>query len=252
MVKEKPVVVSFAGFDPCGGAGVLADIKTFEFNGVRGMGINTAITVQNDVDFVRCDWLDFEQIKGQFITLTERFKVAGIKIGLVKNIEIAKNIITLAKDHNSDVKIVWDPVLSASSGFDFQNINGNSALFELCKEITLFTPNYNEFKRLFPEDLKEEDVLSQFPDIKLLLKGGHHEIRGYDNLYDSGTKHTLKPVKDQIWEKHGSGCVLSSAICSYLVQGVSILESCRLGKLYVECFLASNRSLLGDHNFFYN
>src|SRR4051812_12759155 len=119
MQKSTPSVISFGGLDPSGGAGILADVKTFESLGVMACGISTAITYQNDIDFAGVDWLTNEQIYKQFEKLAERFTFEFAKIGLIKHFSQLLYIVDFLKSHNPEIKIIWDPILKASAGFDF-------------------------------------------------------------------------------------------------------------------------------------
>ena len=118
-MKKRPYVLTIAGFDPSGGAGLIADIKTFEALKVYGLSVCTANTIQNDIDFKSCYWVDIEIIKHQIAILFDRFRIDYVKIGIIKNWEILNTIIDLLLRKNAEIKIVLDPVLRSSSNFDF-------------------------------------------------------------------------------------------------------------------------------------
>ena len=122
MGEERVSVLSIAGFDPSGGAGILADIKTFEQQQVNGMGIITAITFQNDIEFVNLKWINIEDIIQQILTLKKRFDFEYIKIGLIKDLDTISEIIQLFK--NDEIKIIWDPIVKATAGFEFHQSFG--------------------------------------------------------------------------------------------------------------------------------
>src|ERR1017187_8593499 len=94
MTNQKPYALSIAGFDPSAGAGVLADIKTFESNGVYGFGAVSALTWQNDVEFDKVEWLDVNKILGQVEVLLRRFDIRHIKIGLIESMDVLQQIIS--------------------------------------------------------------------------------------------------------------------------------------------------------------
>ena len=119
MKKNRPYVLSIAGYDPCGGAGVLADIKTFETIGVYGLAVTTGITYQNDHKFAGVHWLSKKKIKNQLYPLLEAYKVEYVKIGLIESLEVQSEVIELLLGYNNDIKIIWDPILKASAGFSF-------------------------------------------------------------------------------------------------------------------------------------
>ena len=121
MHYSRPIVLSIAGFDPCGGAGVLADIKTFEQHQCLGMAINTAITNQVEDKFISVNWFSSDEIISQIKTLTEYYKIDFVKIGIVQNINTLNAIVTFLKQQNKNITIVWDTVLASSTGFAFMN-----------------------------------------------------------------------------------------------------------------------------------
>ena len=241
--------VSFAGFDPSAGAGLLADVKSMEATGVYGMGVCTALTVQNDVDFIQCEWQSIEFIKTQFETLATRFYFSAAKIGLVQDVEMVQEIVTILKKHNPLIHIVWDPILSASAGFKFDNFSDFKSIELLCKEIELLTPNLIEAERLFGEELSNDIILEKCNSFSILVKGGHSDDIGKDLLFHKGQLSVVTSEFKYLSPKHGTGCVLSSVICSFLAQGFGLLESCNKGKRYIEDFMSSNETLLGWHGF---
>lgn len=247
--KLRPYVLSIAGFDPSAGAGVLADIKCFEQNEVYGFGICSALTIQTDRDFLKNEWLDATQIIEQIAPLLLHFKVAAAKIGLIKDISVLLEVIDYLKKNQPGIKIVMDPVLRASAGYAFHDWdNGLKQLLPTLRQIDLFTPNYPEILRLGgnADVFKTAEAWSLYCPI--LLKGGHMAIhRGTDFLYIKGQKHELRPVVPNIYQKHGSGCVLSATITAGLALGRSLLPACTWAKANTEHFLNSNESLLGYH-----
>src|SRR3972149_10947273 len=100
MPKERPCVLSIAGFDPSGGAGVLADIKTFEQHKALGMGVVTGLTFQNDSEFDGVKWIETDEILKQIEVLARKFQFEFVKIGMVQNLETLEKII---ESHKSQV-----------------------------------------------------------------------------------------------------------------------------------------------------
>jgi len=218
-MKTRPYVLTIAGFDPSSGAGLTADVKTFEALKVYGLSVCTANTVQNDETFKDCHWVDMSIIKAQIDVLFDRFRIAYVKIGIVKNWEMLQEIIDFVLIKNQDIKIVLDPVLQASSGFNFNTKTENEDKFEqVLEKIFLITPNYNEIDQLFADKSIVETIDYIQSKTNLLLKGGHRKTQiGKDQLFvKSGENFTMNPKMKNISEKHGSGCVLSSAITAYL------------------------------------
>src|SRR5690606_3394625 len=132
----------------------------------------------------------------------------------------------------------------STSEFSFFDLNTISELKNVLKQVDLITPNYNEYKVLQEAHLFEKSENS----CSVLIKGGHREDKiGTDILIEKGGKISIQPnnTTSDFYPKHGSGCVLSSAIASYLAKGEN---DCRDGKLYIEKFLTSNSTLLGFHS----
>ncbi|WP_109097221.1 hydroxymethylpyrimidine/phosphomethylpyrimidine kinase [Aquimarina sp. AU58] len=256
MVK-RPYILTIAGFDPSNGAGLTADIKTIEALKGYGLSVCTANTIQNDVEFISCQWMDFDVIKNQIDILFDRFAITYVKIGIVQNWEVLNQIIDVVLEKNNAIKIVLDPVLRSSSNFNFHSYNDNlddqnnieKQFEEILNKIYLLTPNYNEIEKLYTSKTIEETITHISSKVNLFLKGGHRkEAVGKDELFTkSGKNFVFNPKKQNVSEKHGSGCVLSSAITTYLALGFPLIKACYRGKRYTEKVLSSNGSLLGYH-----
>jgi hydroxymethylpyrimidine/phosphomethylpyrimidine kinase len=244
MKQGKQYVLSVAGFDPSGGAGLLADIKTFERLGVYGLGAITANTFQDDVHVKRVDWMPLSSILDQIDLLLERFEVNFFKIGIVRNTEYLSAILKRLISKKPLAFIVWDPVIRSSSG---------SQLFEhalprdeILSKISLITPNLAEFELLFPTIARTMEFSYR---TMVYLKGGHSaDHPGRDLLFSNGRQQVFEPGENKLPAKHGSGCVLSSALCAYLALGNQVEEACRKSKRYIEDFLSSDPGLLGWHH----
>ena len=244
MTKKRPYVLSIAGFDPSGGAGVLADVKTFEKNKCLGMAVQTANTIQTEDEFQAVNWVDENVLMDQLIALTNRYSFEVAKIGLIKSIEQLKTI----TEHNnlSKTKIIWDPVLSASAGFDFQqDLEG---LENTLAKLFLITPNADEAKKISGLDNPQEGARKLGEAVQVLLTGGHNtEAPGKDFFVDGKTERSYNPKGQNRFAKHGSGCVFSSAIAASIARGYPLHKSILRGKRYVENYLSSSPNLLGHH-----
>ena len=246
----RPYVLSLAGFDPSGGAGLLADCKTFEQCGVYGFGVCTALTVQSDVQFERVQWVPLADIQAQAKPLLERFWVEWAKIGLVENLTELPQLLQWLRSQNPAIGVVWDPVLKASAGYDFHTGPAPELVAELCTGLVLLTPNQPEMRRLWPAAATAEAAAAAVSAYcPVLLKGGHAEgTAATDVLYQNGQEVArFSAPRLPYGEKHGSGCVLSAAIVAGLARGEPLVEACRSGKEYTARVLASNETLLGYH-----
>lgn len=243
MSPISPVAVSIAGFDPSGGAGVLADIKTFEQCGVYGMAVATANTIQDDRQVFHVDWMPADTILRQLDVLLQRFNPGHFKIGIIESSRTLQAVTEHIREFNPVAQIIWDPVLKSSSGYCF--FENNAAPETLLENIFLVTPNLPEFETLLGDD---DRALEYSANCHIYLKGGHSEAeKGVDHLFSNGIKTSFSAEKGGVYDKHGSGCVLSSAITAALASGHDLHGSCRLGKRYTEQFLSSHQSLLGWH-----
>lgn len=246
-LPKRPVVLSIAGFDPSAGAGLLADIKTFESLKTYGLGVQTALTVQTDTAFQSCCWTDEKQLIAQLETLLKRFSVAAVKIGIVENWEQLLKLVVMLHKYSNKIPIVWDPVLQASTGFPF-HAKEDKLWVECLKKITVLTPNWDEVQALLGTDF-EAQIAEITQHCAVYLKGGHRlERKGEDILYlKKGRQFVYKPHCRECSPKHGSGCVLSSALAAYLALGFPLYKAVFRAKRYAERFLQSNPSLLGYH-----
>jgi hydroxymethylpyrimidine/phosphomethylpyrimidine kinase len=249
MHIDRPIVLSIAGLDPSGGAGLLADAKTFERHKVYGLGVCTAQTLQTESEFMSIRWEKPQDILAAVEKMLMHYEVKAVKIGIAENINVLQKIVSCIYSANKELKIIVDPIIKTGTGFRFWN-NGieKGKLNELLSMIYLLTPNFHEIKELYPE-LDERDAaeeLSRYCNV--LLKGGHNTSEpATDYLFMKGEAERIIPESVTIYSKHGSGCVLSSAITANLALGFDLIASCKLAKKYIEEFLASNETLLGYH-----
>lgn len=250
-MKKRPYILSIAGFDPSGGAGLIADCKTFEAVKCQGLSVCTANTIQTDTDFFECIWTSTEVIKKQIEVLFERFDINVVKIGIIQNWETLLQIVNFLVSLKAEVKIVLDPVLRSSTNFDFQNGFDEEIFNSILEKIYVLTPNYNEIQALFPAKEIDETIKMISAKTNLFLKGGHNEAeKGKDYLYTKkGMLHPMNPKYTNVFPKHGSGCVLSSAIAANLASGFPLLKSCFRAKRFTEKYLGSSKELLGKFNF---
>lgn len=242
-------ILSIAGHDPSGGAGITSDIKTFDAHGLYGLSVCTAITVQNEKEFKNCSWVPVETILAQIDTLFEHYEIQLVKIGIVESWRVLLQVVNKLHEVNPKVKIILDPILKASSGFDFHTNEDQKLLDEIWSKCFIITPNYDEIKSLYPQ-MNIEDTLEHIASFtNIYLKGGHREDKkGYDELYYSQiVMVNIAPFLNEALEKHGSGCVLSSALASNVALDIDLEDAARNAKKYTEQFLNSHPSLLGLH-----
>lgn len=243
-----PFVMSIAGFDPSSGAGVTADIKTFESTGSYGLGICTALTFQNEDIYENTRWVSPEEIRQQCELQFQKHRPEYVKIGLIRDFEVLDQLTGFLSTIGKDVKIIWDPIMKASAGPVFHNHNGlkNSQIFD---RLYLITPNTDELRQLFGEHTGPEELqqICRKHDMNLLWKGGHNAgADSSDCLITPQQIHSFS-VSRSSYGKHGTGCVLSAAITSALARGNTLADACNKAQIYVSNLMDSNNSNLGFH-----
>lgn len=246
MTKQRPYCLTIAGFDPSGGAGIVADCKTFEQLKVHGLSVITCNTIQTEDQFYDYNWITIETILEQTNKLLDRYPIHFIKIGLVKDVEMLTSILNLLHARIEKPTIIWDPILQPSYGGE--EVEQDRFLVELpsiLEKITILTPNLPEYKRLFGKNIPSD--ISKTYNKTLYLKGGHAEIKGKDLLYHKGEIYPINPKMKTDRQKHGTGCIFSSALTAYLSREFPLIKSCLRSKEYVEKRIISNPTLLAYH-----
>lgn len=248
MSKNRPYVLTIAGLDPSGGAGILADIKTFELLQVNGFAISTANTIQTEDHFCDIQWTALDFVIRSIAILFENYKIEAVKIGIIPSLLYLNKIVSTIKDLSPKTQIVWDTVLKSSTDYDFISIENKELLHQILSKTDLITPNYNEITKLFPDFISAKEWAKKQIPTDILLKGGHNtnEI-GMDYLFLKNETIKLSPTEKKYHEKHGSGCVLSAAITANLALKQSKEKACKNAKIYIEKYLNSTTTLIGYH-----
>ncbi len=225
--------LSIAGSDSSSGAGVQADLKTFYKLKVPGISVITAITAQNSKGVFSIHPIPPKEIKAQLKVLEEDFSIKAAKVGMIPNIEALFEISKFFK-RRRDLFFLLDPVLISTSGSKlFLEDTRESLKKNLIPLCNLITPNIDEAKALLDEDFKDQrEIIYGFYKkfkIPILLKGGHLEKRFIKDIFFDGNNlkiYKWKKLKDEF---HGTGCILSSAIISYIVKGFDLNQSIERG-----------------------
>ncbi len=248
MKTTRPKVLMIGGFDPSGGAGILADTKTAEQHKVLAMAVSTANTVQTEDQFIAVNWVDEQVCLQQLEVLLARYSFEVLKIGLIPSVSFGLQLVERIRFGNNKSKIIWDPVLSASAGFDFEI--DLETLDTFLSQLFLITPNWKEAERLSQLSNLEEGWTGKplAKHCRVLLKGGHREDkRGYDTLLIGKNQFGFKPKVKTSLSKHGTGCILASSIVCNIAKGYPIHKSILKAKKYVSEYLVSNQGFLGYH-----
>ena len=233
-------VLTIAGSDCSGGAGIQADIKTMTVNGVYAMSVITALTAQNTTGVFDVLEVSGEFLKKQLDAVFEDIFPDAVKIGMLASTELIEVISERLKYYGVK-NIVVDPVMVATSGSKLMKTEALSSLTKKLLPIAdLVTPNIPEGEVLSgisiknKEDmLKASKIIGDLYDCSVLLKGGHSEAFADDLLYKDREHSWFLGSRAENPNTHGTGCTLSSAIASNLAKGFSLKESIKRSKDYV-------------------
>lgn len=235
-------VLSIAGLDPSGGAGLLADIKTISALGGYACGITTALTVQNTLGVSSVEPVDATLVTAQIKAVLDDMDIAAIKVGMLANDKIIAVVCDQLIAHPDKYIMVVDPVFKSSSGATLLNENGVEILSKrLLPLTTLLTPNIAEAEVLSGMAVKTKDHMldaaKKLMDMgakNVLVTGGHLSgNEAIDVLLTPQGSHIFSCEMLDASNTHGTGCALSSAIATLLAQGKSMLEAVEGGKNYV-------------------
>lgn len=226
------VLLTIAGFDPSGGAGVQRDLEVFFNGGWKAKSVLTSITFQDGKRVTGRYDLSEDTVKRQLENVSRYGRIRGIKIGMLGTLETVETVYEFLKGKRG-VKVVLDPVLYSSDGFPLLNRNAYSSLlnllFPLC---TVVTPNRSEAMRLSgKKDLHSAGKFLLKYAKNVLITGGDED--GNDILFTPNGRFLIKGKRIPA-SIHGSGCMHSSSLLLYLLKGLSLPDAARMAKRYVE------------------
>ncbi len=238
MSSKHPVTLTIAGFDPSGGAGIVADIKSMSANGCYALSLITAQTAQNSVQFRAVSECEDGFLEEQFALLREDFEIGAVKIGLLGGKEMIERVASLLD--SIDAPIVLDPVIAPTLGSAVLEEEAIETMRELLfPRLHLLTPNRLEAERL--SGIKIVDLQSQkeaseaIPVSAILIKGGHIEAQEItDLLRVEDDFYPFTHPKRSFKNSHGTGCTLSSAIACRLAKGAPLIEAVEEGIDYTQ------------------
>lgn len=238
-MSHMTVALTIAGSDSGGGAGIQADLKTFEAHGVYGTSAITLITAQNTLGVQAVQTLSPDLIAAQIESVLADFPVAAVKTGALGNAEVVRAVAAALRGRG--LPLVVDPVLLAKSGDSLLDPQAVDALLkELLPLATLVTPNLPEAEVLFGSDVPY--------DPPLLLKGGHGEGETVvDELRTPQTGLRLEAPRQHTRHTHGTGCTLSAAITANLARGMPLLVAVSEAHAYVQAAIQAAPGLGSGH-----
>ncbi|MFP9112582.1 bifunctional hydroxymethylpyrimidine kinase/phosphomethylpyrimidine kinase [Flavobacterium sp. RHBU_3] len=269
MIERKykyPVVLTIAGSDSGGGAGIQADLKTFSALGCFGTSVITALTAQNTLGVTGIHSVPPDFVKAQMEAVLTDIRPDAIKIGMVHTPALVEAIANTLADY-PEIPVVFDPVMIASSGHRLIEEETVSALVEKLFPIaTLITPNLDEAALLagMPIASVNEmhtagDKIMELGCKALLLKGGHLTTAHLTSLLYEADKAPIAFTSEKIdtQNMHGSGCTLSSAIAAFLARGYALPQAVGQAQDYVHNAIVAGADVLtgtghGPLNHFFN
>ena len=236
-------VLTIAGSDSGGGAGIQADLKTFSALGCYGMSVITALTAQNTKGVTGIQAVPPSFVAQQMAAVMDDIGVDAVKIGMLFSAELIESVAESLKRYSVNT-IVLDPVMVAQSGDKLLQDEAIEALKEaLIPMATVITPNLPEAEVLLDRDIDGEEgiqraasSLAELGSKSVLIKGGHLEtLESSDVLYiNEGERFVVLPdERVQTPNIHGTGCTLSSAIAAHLAKGLDIEPAVRKAKKYI-------------------
>jgi hydroxymethylpyrimidine/phosphomethylpyrimidine kinase len=245
--RNRPSVLTIAGSDSGGGAGVQADLKTFAAHGVHGTSVITALTAQNTRGVRAIHVPDAAFLRAQLEAVFEDFEIATVKLGMLADARVIHTVAD-ALARYAPTHVVLDPVMIATSGARLLDPDALSALrARLLPLATLVTPNLPEAEQLIgarvqsstEADAALDQLLAQGAHA-VLLKGGHIEFEDavVDRLGYASERVAFRHVRLP-GHAHGTGCTLASAIAASLALGSTLSEACRAATDYVHAALVA-------------
>ncbi|MDR1182108.1 MAG: bifunctional hydroxymethylpyrimidine kinase/phosphomethylpyrimidine kinase [Bacteroidales bacterium] len=254
-METYPVVLTIAGSDSGGGAGIQADLKTMSALGAFGTSAITAVTVQNTLGVKAIHSMPLDILKAQIDAVMTDFTVRAVKIGMVDNLDVVSVIVNAIREYKPPYVIV-DPVMVATSG---DILIHDNAIGKMKKDLfpltDIITPNISEASILLGNVINNvaemqsaaEMLCLSFGCKSALLKGGHLEavdmtdvlwIADEEKAYTFSSKHILTK------NLHGTGCSLSSAIATFLAFGEPITQAVQHAKEYVSSAIEAGKNVI--------
>lgn len=237
-----PIALTIAGSDPSGGAGLQADLKTFQAHGVYGLSVTTAITVQNSKGVCAVHPLPANQIKEQLANLLADFCIQSIKIGMLGSSENAR-VVAEFIENSINKSVVLDPIIKSQSGFDLNSDKCLRIIEEgLFPNSLIITPNVEEAAQLCQTPIdslvsmsEAASRLNKLGANNVLIKGGQFEEGTVCDLFFDGKNHFFRHwPKQPGFSPHGTGCVLSSAIAANLALGQLMTQAVANAQNYLQ------------------
>ncbi|MER5598590.1 bifunctional hydroxymethylpyrimidine kinase/phosphomethylpyrimidine kinase [Streptomyces sp. NPDC002265] len=248
-MSAPPRVLTVAGSDSGGGAGIQADLKTMLALGVHGMSVITAVTAQNSLGVQGAWELPAQAVRAQFRSVVDDIGVQAVKTGMLASAELVETVAELLA--GTDAPAVVDPVGVSKHGDPLLAAAAlDSVRTKLLPVATVATPNLDEVAQLTGVRVESERQLRTAAEAVLaygprwvVIKGGHLAGEAVDLLTDGTEEHWLRAARHDNRHTHGTGCTLASAIAAQLAKGRSVPEAVADAKEYVTGAIAGGFAL---------
>ncbi|MET9113977.1 bifunctional hydroxymethylpyrimidine kinase/phosphomethylpyrimidine kinase [Streptomyces longwoodensis] len=245
----RPAVLTVAGSDSGGGAGIQADLKTMFALGVHGMSVVTAVTAQNSLGVQGAWELPVEAVRAQYRSVVDDIGVRAVKTGMLSSARLVEAVAELIA--GTDAPAVVDPVGVSKHGDPLLAASAlDSVRTRLLPVATVATPNLDEVAQLAGIRVETEAGMREAAAAVLafgprwaLIKGGHLPGEAVDLLTDGTEEHWLRAPRYDNRHTHGTGCTLASAIAAQLAKGRSVPEAVTTAKEYVTGAIAAGFAL---------
>ncbi len=228
-----PRVLSIAGSDSGGGAGIQADLKAFAACGVHGMTVITSITAQSTLAVTDVHAVPARMILAQALAVIDDIGVDAVKIGMLGTAATIAAVGEILTRLDPAIPVVLDPVMVSESGSDLLDPEARTALVEqLLGRVDVVTPNLAEAAVLAQRDANPEDLARAIHELGpayVVVTGGHRD-EATDVFFDGKSLHSIPGPREPGGAAHGSGCTHSSALAAHLALGRSPLEAARAAK----------------------
>lgn len=252
--KPAGIALTIAGTDPSGGAGVMADLKSFQSRQVYGMAVITSVVAQNTLGVKAIQNVDLSMLEAQLACVYDDIAPTAVKTGMIPNVDMMRII---RKYVDGSVPYVMDPVMVATSGDYLIDVDARDKFkSELMPVATLVTPNLSEAEFLVGFSIETEEqlfkaahvILNEMGPKSVIIKGGHFGDAAKDYLFIKGKEPiTYESVKLDTKHTHGTGCTFSAVITAELSKGKSLEQAVYTGKLFIAKAIATNPSLGHGH-----
>lgn len=223
---------------------MLADIKTFQAHQVYGFGVITGLTFQIESHIKDIRWTSKYELISQLDLLFKKHIITAVKIGVTKDVEMLQWIVKYLRGQHQNIIIVWDPVFESSSGFAFWKSFDTSTLDVITDQLNLITPNLDEYGRIWGKDIVDHIGCKA---AVLLKTADEDDTTVLDKLFYENKRYILKTKKYKGYDKHGTGCILSSGITAGLAKGLELIQAYHNAKNVLSQYMLSSKSLLGTY-----